>query len=203
MDGRCAFYLAWVGSGVVLIILAGWLGHRVSSDRNVFWILIDSRGRYSLTHFQIVGWTLLILSAFLGAFFGYRMDPAKMVITPELLALMGISAGSAVFATGVKGAKDASGSRIARVPEYRLSDGSRWAVTRSFAQVWLEEEGDLADEVINITKLQNFVFTVVAYVVFFFLVVKTAALPQLPESVIWLIGISHGGYVAGKMPGRK
>jgi len=198
-----AFHFWWVMCFVVLIFVAIWMGRQ--KKLGLFGILIDNRGRYSLTHFQVVVWTLLILSSLLGVLFSNGFDPTTLSLSPELLGLMGISAASGVLATGVKAMKDAPGSnvQVARVGlTLTLRDGSSSKITAQFAQIWLEEEGDLADKVISVTKFQNFIFTLVAVVFYVSIAWKHGGLPDLPENVVWLIGISHTGYVGGKVPSQ-
>ena len=197
------FYVGWGVSGVALLLLAGWVG-KASPQGEILGILIDTRGRYSLTHLQIVLWTIVILSSFLGVLVAHGWDAASISFPPELLGLMGISAGSAVCATGVKGAKDASGSaKIARQgAKFPEPDGTTRIISKSLAQIWLEEEGSEADKVVSITKFQNFIFTLVILVVYISIASKSGGLPQLPDNVVWLIGISHAGYVGGKIPNK-
>jgi len=206
--GEYAFYIFWGVSFIVLIVIAGAIG-KVAPTNAYLGILIDSRGRYSLTHFQVVTWTMLILSSLCGVLIATKLDWQQLRLEPELLGLMGISAGSGVLATAVKAVKDASGSaRIARVgPKgLTLSPGSTPAtrdITAQLSQLWLLEEGDNADKVIDIAKFQNFVFTVIAVVFYVTLACKQGKVPELPDNVIWLIGISHAGYVTGKAPDKK
>ena len=136
-----AFHVYWILSFVALLSLACVIGKMTTNK--LLGILIDSRGRYSLTHFQIVLWTIVILSTALGVLISQGFDPTKFVFPPQLLGLMGISAGSAVLATGVKGAKDAPGStaKVARAGTFTLSDSTTTTITPHIAQMWLEEEG--------------------------------------------------------------
>jgi len=196
------FIIWWILTFVALLLLAGFVGWK--TNNNVLWILVDGRGRYSLTHFQIVLWTLLILSSMLAVLISKGFDPTQIVIPPELLGLMGISAGSGILTTGVKATKDTSGStaRIAKRGAFKLSNGKIRIISAKFSQIWLEEEGDLADRVISITKYQNFIFTLVIVAFYISIAIKQATLPALPESVVWLIGISHAGYVGGKVPNK-
>lgn len=194
MLGAYSFHF-WSGvSLVALLILAALIGR--SSEAGS--ILVDHRGRYSLTHLQLVTWTIVILATLLGVLIASGFDPEALVIPPELLGLMGVSAGSGVLGTAVKGAKDASDTLIARKD---AKIGKRTIEPR-VTQIWLEEEGDKADKVVNVTKFQNFVFTVIGVAFYVTLSCKTAGLPELPENVVWLLGISHAGYVGGKMPDR-
>lgn len=198
------FLMWWLLSAIALLFLAGWIG--TQTGRGILGALIDGRGRYSLTHFQIVLWTIVILSSLIGVLVSNMFDPSKIVLSSQLLGLMGISAGSAVLSTGVKGAKDASGAtaNVARAGSFQLSDGSTTkTIAARFSQIWLEEEGDQADATVSITKFQNFIFTLVILVVYVSIAVKTKDLPELPENVVWLIGISHVGYVGGKVPDKK
>jgi xanthosine utilization system XapX-like protein len=68
--------------------------------------MIDSRGRFSLTHLQLVLWPLVVLSLVAGVFFGRLWagvdDPLGFDIPSELLGVLGISVGSAVTAQCVK-----------------------------------------------------------------------------------------------------
>jgi len=197
------FHGVWLGVLIALMLLAVYIGKR--TEHGWSGILIDNRGRYSLTHFQLVLWTLVILSSLVAVFFSQGLDPAALRLSPELLGLMGISLGSGVLATGVKAKKDSigSGARVARLGELTLSDNETVVeIKASFAQIWLEEEGDLADKVVSIAKYQNFVFTLVIAVFYVAAVWKQAAIPTLPENIVWLIGISHAGYVGGKIPNK-
>lgn len=197
------FQIWWIVSCLVLLILAVGIGMQIT--KKYLGILIDGRGRYSLTHFQIVLWTIIILSSAIGVLISKGFDPTNFGFSPQLLGLMGISAGSAVLATGVKATKDAPGAtaNVARAGTFTLSDGTTTPITPHFAQIWLEEEGDLADKVVSITKYQNFIFTLVLVGFYVTIAWKAGGLPTLPDNVVWLIGISHAGYVGGKVPDKQ
>jgi len=189
---------------IALLTLIAWLIGKATQYNGLCAILIDNRGRYSLTHFQVVVWTFTIMATFLSVLILNKFNPDLISIPPELLGLMGVSASSAILATGVKAVKDASGASIARDGTIITTKaGEKITIAPHFAQIWLEEEGDLADQTINITKFQNFIFTIVALFAFIALAFKASALPTLPESVVWLLGISHAGYTGGKIPDKK
>ena len=198
-----SFHIWWCISVVALLLLAYLVGRQ--GKRGTLGIFIDGRGRYSLTHFQIVLWTIVILSSVIGILISHGFDTKDLQIPPQLLGLMGISAGSGVLATGVKGTKDGPGStaNIARSGTFTLSGGVQTTIVPRFAQIWLEEEGDQADKVVDITKYQNFIFTLVIIGVYVAMAWKSGKLPTLPDNVVWLIGISHAGYVGGKIPNKK
>src|SRR5437879_1912733 len=106
--GSYSFHVWWFVSLVALLALAFWVGRQ--TGRGNLGILIDGREHYSLTHFQIALWTIVILSSVLGVLISQGFDTKDFEIPLQLLGLMGISAGSGVLATGVKGSKDAPGS---------------------------------------------------------------------------------------------
>ena len=195
-----SFHLWWVVSCIVLLVIAAAIGR--TAKLGMLGIPIDHRKRYSLTHLQTVLWTITILSSVIAVFIASGFDPDSIQIPSELLGLMGISAGSAVMGTTVKGMKDASNARVVRNGVLRLSGGGTKNLEKQLAQIWLEEEGDHADEVISITKFQNFIFTLVILVVYISLGWKSSGLPVLPENIVWLIGVSHAGYVGGKVPNK-
>lgn len=104
-------YVWWAVSAGVLIFSAARIGK--ATHGNVFGLLIDSRGRYSLSQFQITLWTVLVLSLLSGVFFarlfGGVSDPLGITIPNELLLVMGISVGSTTLAGAVKANKDLRG----------------------------------------------------------------------------------------------
>lgn len=65
-----AIFLSWAGSAVVIVLLAVFLGYRASVSTGPLGILIDGRGRFSLTYLQLVAWTIVILSLICGICLG-------------------------------------------------------------------------------------------------------------------------------------
>jgi hypothetical protein len=199
-----SFHVAWIVAFAVLAVLALWIGRL--TKHGWLGILVDGRGRYSLAHFQVVLWTVVILSSLIAAFISQGFDPAALQLSPELLGLMGISLGSSVLSAGVKAAKDTkgSGAHVAHVGvSFHRTDGPPETITAHFDQIWLAEEGNQADKVVDITKYQNFIFTLVILMYYVATAWKLAAVAPIPENIVWLIGISHAGYVGGKIPNTK
>jgi hypothetical protein len=72
------------------------------------------------------------------------------------------------------------------------------------------EEGEYADDVVDVTKFQGFALTIVLVVAYVFMAInqiedaKTAAslmsLPDLKGTFLVLLGISYAGYAGGKLP---
>jgi hypothetical protein len=74
---------------------------------------------------------------------------------------------------------------------------------RRLMQIVLEEEGSDAG-LVSVTKFQNTVFTFVLWVLYVVLLISSnpKALPEFPAEALWLIGISHAGYVTWKIPDK-
>lgn len=216
------FYLSWAISAFILLLLVAWVGYKaefeaLAKKHTISGVLIDVRERYSLNRLQLVMWTVLILSTFLGLLFSNLIsDPSKALAIPsQLLGLMGISVASATVAGAVKDYKNATRpDKIAGGEGFLKTSKTRASVTSttqetatgqapSFVQVFLEEEGSLGENrVISVTKFQNFVFTLALGVIYVVLAVKAGGYPVLDEKVLWLIGISHTGYIGGKLPNK-
>jgi hypothetical protein len=213
-------WIAWPVIAGLIIIVYLWLGRATTRNRggagyagSVFGILIDDRGRYSLTRLQLALWTLIVLSLTAGVFtaraWSRGVDPLGFSIPAQVLGLLGISAGSAVIATGVKAYKNRTRPLFvaASLPgEARL------------AQMLMVEEGPEADKIVDITKLQNFLVTIFLAAAYVVLAIHTYAgwgpgtpigspaditeLPTFSGTFLTLLAISHAGYLGGKLPNR-
>jgi len=196
-------FIWWVISAGILILAAWRTGHHASKGK-VFGIFLDSRGRFSLSQFQIVLWTILVLSLLAGVFiarlFAGVAGPLNITIPNELLIVMGISVGSTTAASAVKASKDIKNVNIIGkdVPK--------------FSQVYLAEEGT-GPETVDITRFQNFwltlivvgayLATAVAYIGAKTTVSELNSLPGFDGTLLTLLGISHAGYIAMKLPDKK
>jgi hypothetical protein len=154
-----SYYISGLLSIIVLLVIAVSVGKIATGNR--LGILIDSRGRFSLTHFQTVLWTIIILSNLIAVFVASGFDHTSLVLPETLLGLMGISAGSAVLGTGVKATKDASlsnnvwrrGCKRKPLPTAAIPAPEKETdeFSARLSQIWLEEEGELADRTISIS----------------------------------------------------
>ena len=192
---------AWAVSAAVLVLAAGVIGHEVGGSP--FAVLIDRRGRYSLSQLQIVVWTLVVVSLLSGLMWGRLLtgspDPLDIRIPDELLALLGVNVVSTVSAAAIKAGKD-------RYHPAKVAAGS----APRFAQVFMPEEGAGADSGIDAAKFQSFwvsVLLVVGYVALAAATIGRAAsvdqltaLPAMSGTLVTLLGLSHAGYLAGKLP---
>lgn len=193
------FSVAWLVSFAVALVLSVWAGK--SAKGNPLGVLIDGRGRFSLTHLQLTMWTLLVLATFTGAFFSTWKIPD---IPQTLLVLLGLASGGAVASGAVKATKDLDpGANVARAGLQDRSDGSQRTISAKLSQVFLKEEGDQADEVVDLPKFQHFLFALVLAVVYVVLTFQSSAFPDFPPEVLWLLGISHAGHIGAKVPNQR
>jgi len=213
---------AWVLTMFLLAALFLFLGTVIS--RRPLGILVGSRNLMSLSRFQIVAWSLVILSAFLTIAFrralGGADKPLDIAMDPYLWALMGISTASLVGTPLIlqnKASQKADDSQVKAAGEAlgedanaikQNSDGKLYANP----DIWDARVTDMfeGDEVgntayIDIAKVQMFMFTMISIVVYCFVIyssiggnAKTLALPALSQGMIALLGISHAGYLGSK-----
>ena len=165
-------------------------------------ILIDMRGRYSLTHLQLALWTILILSLISGVFFGRLQhgvsDPLNFTIPPEVLGLLGHQCWLGGDLLSSKGSDEYG--RAARV----IAGSGVGPWRPSLMQFFQQEEGTYADQVVDIGKFQGFTITIVLVVAYTALTIDsihkaaTAAdltsLPTFAGTFLVLLGISQGTY---------
>jgi len=201
------FYIYWIIGASILLLLAAWLGKQLHTEfKSIFGILIDSRGRMSLNRFQIFMWTWFILSTFL-AMLVVKGHEEAFAIEAHLVILMGISIASTTLGSAVKTNKNLSrrgyikGFGLSFYQAYRKAEAFETTQPR-FMQLFLEEEGEYADKVINISKYQNFIFTFVLGIAYIYLTMSLKTYPTFSEQMLWLIGISHSGYIGGKIPDK-
>ncbi|MDQ0462804.1 hypothetical protein QO010_000552 [Caulobacter ginsengisoli] len=204
-------------------------------------LFIDSRNRVSLSRFQAAGWTVIVISALVTLVaalirLGVK-DPLNIDLPAELLAAMGISAGTLVASPALLTLKSPSDAPSGDAAGQAAADDVAAATGRSDGQAvvsgsivgwssasdaqWMdmfrgEQVGDAATA--DLSKIQQFLITLLLLGVYaaalwsFFYAghlgplhapaagepTFTATLPPLSERFIWLMGISHVGYLAAK-----
>jgi hypothetical protein len=204
-------WIIWAICAALILAVYGWVGQ--STRSSIFGLLIDTRGRYSLTRLQLSLWTLVVVSL-IAAVFGARAatkgtDPMAFSIPASVLGALGISVGSAVTATGIKASKDRTRAKFIKASQ----PGGAF-----FAQMLLVEEGPQADRAVDVTKLQNFLITIFLVAAYVVLTIHTyagwgpgtpitapgdiASLPSFNATFLALLGISHAGYLIAKAPNR-
>jgi hypothetical protein len=206
-----AILWSWAVAAALLLLLAAVLGAVVKLKPGPLGILVDGRGRMSLNRLQLVVWTIVVVSLVAGVFFGRLIegvgDPLGFTIPDRVLGLLGISFGAGLTVGAVKATKAATS---AKKTEPTLATFAATGKAPSFEQVFLMEEGEFADQVVDVSKFQGFGITivlVVAYVATAIHAIANAksaaavtALPDLSGTFLVLLGISYAGYAGGKLP---
>ncbi|MDT7786115.1 MAG: hypothetical protein QOF58_4534 [Pseudonocardiales bacterium] len=196
-------FWAWLVSALVIVLLAVVIPSRLGAQN----VLRDARGRYSLSRLQVMLWTVVLLSLIAGMAFGRfaagQVDVAGFQIPDQVLWLLGISVASGVVAAAVKVVK--STNRPETVAAYPLGKegGKLWEMLTA-------EEGASAGRSIDLTKFQNFVITVLLVALYVAQAASAlkavdnpagiAGLPAFSDAFLVLLGVSHAGYLLGKMP---
>lgn len=194
----------WLSALTGILIFLCWLG--LSSTGRSFGILIDSREKFSLSRFQLIIWTWLVSASLLAM--GVYKGAMSLDIPSELWVLMGVSVGSSAGAAVVKSLKEKKEPDQARV-SFRSLRANR----RGLNHVNLSgDEAKFIDLVsgeeildyrqIDVSKVQLFVFTVVAWLIYAVSIWKSGAdnsgLPDVSEGMVALMGVSHSGYLFSK-----
>ena len=162
-------------------------------------VLVNAQMRMSLSRFQMVLWTVILLSAYV-TIIARRMrhpTPMDVEIDARLWALMGISTTTLLGAPMLQAKKKAS--NLLRKNE---SVEEAW-----FGDMFGSDDASGVSEV-DLSKVQMFCLTLVAAVSYgvslFRLIDGTAphaitSFPELGSGFLAVLGLSHGGYLAGKL----
>ena len=218
--------LNWLVTAAAMFLFCVVLG--LHSKGNPLGILINERNLMSLSRFQMLVWTIIILSAY----FTMAMvritkgidDPLAIEIDWHLWALMGISTTSLVGTPMIYSVKKRKEPRqlekeleknaavfkesTTEVDSNRqgLLYGNSNISDARFADLF---EGDELDNTayIDMSKVQMFFFTIIAalsYTVLLYSMITSKDLsnldkfPALSEGLIAILAISHGGYLSFK-----
>jgi hypothetical protein len=183
-------------------------------------VLIDEDNRISLSRFQLVLWTILLVGGLAMAVFGNLFrgfalpspmpplpgnwpecsltDPLHIYIAPNVWALMGIT-----ITTAVGGALLNQSNRS--LQRKRLSNDA--PDKASWADLFVFVDGSARR--VDMTRVQKFYFTVIVVVAYGTLLRNMFAgqsfvcrFPDLSPGMLVLLGISGAGYLAGKTIAR-
>ena len=219
-------FSAWLIIMALLISFALIAGHGITGH----WLglLIDSRNKVSLSRLQMVGWTIIILSAFLTAVMVNldlrQSQPLAITVPPELWLLMGITTtsmvGSPLILNAKKGREAAEADKARalsalirqqrqQVDTARIAILGQVVVNQEPASAKLSdlfrgsETGNVGQ--LDVGKLQMFFFTVILMLAYsaslaalFRQPDPVSALPVVDAGMLTLLGISHAGYLVHK-----
>ena len=215
----------WLATMFLLMAFSAILGQAIMGC----WrgVLIDARNVISLSRFQMLLWTTIVLSAFVTAalynVFASIDEPLGIQVPSTMWMLMGISTTSLVGAPMLLAQKTTatpSAQALADTQALLVAKGEAPGDTKALGQVLGNTDPDLArwsdmftgDETSNgahldLAKLQMFFFTLLvalSYCVVLFHMFGFAqadgitTFPKPDQSTLALIGISHAGYLVNK-----
>jgi hypothetical protein len=169
------------GALLVLLTLVCALFMRKLDPRDVVGELIrQPSGRYSLSNLQVMLWSLLVLFALT---FAWISTGELIVLSNDVLAMLGIVGGSSVLARGVEKLDPAAPAATAAPVEPDKSN----LVT--------DKDGNF-----DLLRFQMLGFTLFSLMYSLVSVLRSDGLPELPQSLYWLMGVSNATYVLGKVP---
>ncbi len=191
----------WIGTLILLTFIVLLVGRVITG--NWLGILIDDRKKMSLSRFQTILWSVLILSAFLAAaILNLRVasNPTNAIsigIPPELLGILGISM------TSLAGAPLILNNKKPGQVDTKV-DGGRPSLSDMV-------KGDDAANAnyLDLSKVQMFYITIILVLVYgaalvaMFIVVDPrhptiSEFPALSPTIVGTLGISHAGYLVYK-----
>ncbi|MDR7866514.1 MAG: hypothetical protein RIN56_06805 [Sporomusaceae bacterium] len=220
----------WNLFGVTVALVFFLMLHGLHSNGKPLGILIGNRNMMSLSRFQAVLWTIIVLAAYITIVFvriraGSELVPEPLAVEIDwrLWALMGISYASSYFSPLIVNNKavkatpsDEEVERIAtkfdlKADEVKSASNGVVYANPDISQADLADmfEGDEIGDAayVDISKVQMFLFTVVAVISYEALVINTimtvppdkiVSFPALSEGFLAILGISHAGYLSSK-----
>jgi hypothetical protein len=201
---------AWLLTVAAIMLLCGCIGMAIKNS----WtgVIESARNRVSLSRLQMYVWTVLVLSGFLTAaasnfYLAGDMTAMSIVIPPQLLAAMGIASASLVAAPALVSLKALPPAAAAAAAAQGVSAGIHRRADPAAAG-WLDifrgdEQGNC--DTPDLSKIQQFLITLGLVALYGALLgqmfLNPGGIDQLPplgENFVWLLGISHAGYLAYK-----
>lgn len=216
--GGHAWILVLAGMFIFTLFIGKWISGRALG------ILVNSRNLMSLSQFQMLLWTLLILSAYLTMamqrIHGNVPNALDIAIDWRLWTLMGISTASLVGSPLLLQSKKlqdpppntiAAAAKVLQEDQQAIQD-TRQGTLYSNASPLDARLTDIfqGDDIgntayIDPAKLQMFFFSLIvaasyAYQIFHGMYgdPKNLTMPPVSEGMVALLGISHAGYLGSK-----
>lgn len=140
-------------------------------------------GRYSISLTQILFWTFVTI---FGLVYVYYISGDFLVITPQVLMLLGIGGGTAL------GAKMNTRSNVLDIPSYYLKFVTKKRIPELRDIISINGQP-------NIFKFQMLAFTLITGCFVIVDIVKKYAFPEIPENMITMMGISSLIYLGNEV----
>lgn len=229
MRQRCqemsySIIVTWGVIFLITIAFLAYIGNKINKQHSG--VLIDERNKYSLSRFQMVIWTVIVLSAYATAciynMWNNEQSPLSIAIPEELWLLMGISTAALVGSplilstkTGKPDKKERDRNKrileLKKLPEEEKQTNKNLIMINETPQganisdmFRGDETGNFAQ--VDISKVQLFYLTLLLVLVYIAALADTFSgnsgkiteFPPLDMSMIALFGISNAGYLTYK-----
>lgn len=160
-------------------------------------VLAVNERTFSLGKIQMTVWTVIVIVGFVLVAVAVKSFP---VLNETLVALLGISVGTAVGALAVvpeavKTAKDAYDAEPAATKEIR--EAALQGAAKSVG-IWTDISRSGQSPTPDLHRLQNMVFTAVLIGMFIYGALYSGGFPTFPPTLLALMGVSGGAYVGFK-----
>ena len=224
----------WAWAASFALLLAAMVAMSAYLKGTPLGLLIDRRNRFSLSRFQVVVWTVLVIPTLYVALMANVLrhwgEPGLLPVLDvdwTMVALMGISVGSflaAPLALSVKSGQPAAPAdvdrSIAETASKESKSPDRYTVEGKLLTRGSPEDASLLDlflgeevgnaRTLDLARLQMLAITMIVWLVYAAHLGQTmilvdaesyilSALPRFDETLLTLILVSHGGYLAGKV----
>lgn len=218
-DGNGQRLAAFIITAVALVVLLSLIGREIKQRPGG--IVIDNRNRISLSKLQVTAWTVLIIAGLITAaairLYNGATDPLGIVIGPDLLIVMGMSAASMVATPAILSLKTSEpatvnelldAAQVGNVAAVGRVHGRPSPAQASWADIFRGDEVANANAP-DLGKIQQLLITGLLLTYYAIQLGRMCwfgdegehslnALPTFDESMVWLLGISHAGYLGYK-----
>ncbi|WP_217439531.1 MULTISPECIES: hypothetical protein [Myxococcus] len=212
---------SYIAASAVLLAFLAVLGQSITGTP--FGVLISERNIMSLSRFQAVTWTVVVVAGYLTMVIARvkanTPNAVDVAIPQELWWAMGIAS------TSLLGTSLLLSGKRSKTPDARAVDATAAQLAEPPSEINAQRQGALyankgiqdarisdmfqGDEVgntaqIDLAKVQMFYFTAIAAVTYFVDISMAiqrgslTSLPELSEGLVALLAISHGGYLVSK-----
>lgn len=175
---------------LIFSLILAMIGH--SKKLGFLGLIVDERGKYSLSRLQALAWTFLIGAAYVGIAVGALQF---IGIPDSLLTLMGVSLGSAVVSQTIKTYKIDSQKTV---KDAKDTD----KISPALIDIVSEEETDYENR-LSLGKFQMLIWTIISLAIYTIILLTSSpnlTLPEVTPTMVTLMGISQGTYLIHKIP---
>jgi hypothetical protein len=209
----------WIINMVLILLFIVVTGAGITGG--LWGFLIDDRlKRVSLSRFQLVLWTIIIVSALLTMVMfnlgnasqapqdsPVKDDPLNVQVPPEVWGLLGISVVSLASSEYIKDQHTESPQELAAAPRTASSPAPNESTEQASLADMFRGETESSQNFLEIGKVQMFIFTLIVALAYALALgddlgntdlTVIERMPELTAGMLTLLGISQAGYIANK-----